>query len=123
MAGTAIGAPTECDIEKRRGDTKDIQVRLTSDAVAINVQGYTARLTISTVKKPVDTSTQIFQTTASINSPASDGILRFDFALFDSQSPEIVPGNYHYDVEVTDGAGEIFTPLVGKFKVVQDISK
>jgi len=125
MATETIGTPTECNIEKRRGDTKDVQVRLTSGGSAIDVQGYTAIMTISTVKDPVDSSFHIFQTTAQINSPASDGILRFDFNLFASQSPEIVPGGYFYDVQVTDAQspGEIFTPLIGKFTVKQDITK
>jgi len=123
MAATTVGTPTECNIEKRRGDTKDVQVRLTSDGAAIDVNGYTARLTIDTRKEPTDTSTQVFQTTATLNSPATDGILRFDFALFASASPEISPGSYYYDVEVTDAGGEIFTPLIGKFVVKQDISK
>lgn len=125
MATTSIGVPTECDITKRRGDTKDVQIRLTSSAVAISVQGYTALMTISTIKEPPDATTQLFQATSQINSPASDGILRFDFAAFASQSPEIVPGSYYYDVQVTDAQspGEIFTPLIGKFIVKQDITK
>ena len=125
MASETIGAPLECNIEKRRGDTKDIQLRLTSNGVAIDVQGYTAILTISTAKEPVDASTVLFQTTGAPFQSPNGGILRFDFAAFPTQSPEIVPGGYFYDVQVTDAQspGEIFTPLIGKFTVKQDITK
>lgn len=124
----AIGAPTECDIEKRRGDTKDLQIRLTSDGVNVDVNGYTALLTINTSKTPdlsssPEVGTEIFQSTGvPANSPATDGILRFDFDAFGG-SPYVVVGNYFYDVQITDAAGEIFTPLIGKFTVKQDITK
>jgi hypothetical protein len=38
-------------------------------------------------------------------------------------SPYVDVGNYFYDVQITDVVGEVFTPLIGKFKVVQDITK
>lgn len=124
----AIGAPTECDIEKRRGDTKDISIRLRDSAgVVLDVSGYTSLLTINTSKTPdIDSSpqvgTEVFQTSGVPNSPGTDGILRFDFALFGG-SPYIPVGPYFYDVQITDSAGEVFTPLIGKFTVKQDITK
>lgn len=123
-----IGAPTECNFERRRSNTKDIAIRLTQDGVAIpDATGYAALFTINTVKEPnvnvsPEIGVQIFQATGAPNSPASDGILRFDFAAFDS-SPEIPPASYFYDVELTDPEGETSTPLIGKFVVKQDITK
>ena len=125
---TNIGAPAECNFERRRSNTKDIAIRLLQDGVAIaDASGYTALLTINTVKEPnvnvsPEVGVQIFQATGSPNSPATDGILRFDFASFDS-SPEIPPASYFYDVELTDPDGETSTPLIGKFVVKQDITK
>jgi hypothetical protein len=124
----AIGEPTECDIEKRRGDTKDISIRLRdSSGNNLNVAGYTALLTINTSKAPdPDTSpevgVEVFQATGTPNSPGTDGVIRFDFINFGG-SPYVSVGNYFYDVQITDVSGEIFTPLIGKFKVVQDITK
>jgi hypothetical protein len=124
----SVGAPTECDIERRRGDTKDISIRLKdSDGNILDVTGYSALLTINTDKAPDPESSpqvgsQIFQATGTPNSPGTDGILRFDFAAFGA-SPYVPVGSYFYDVQVTDAAGEIITPLIGKFKVVQDITK
>ena len=125
---TNIGAPAECNFERRRSNTKDIAIRLLQDGVAVpDATGYTALLTINTVKEPnlnvsPVTGVQIFQAIGAPNSPASDGILRFDFSAFDS-SPEIAPGSYFYDVEVTDPDGDTSTPLIGKFVVKQDITK
>lgn len=125
MAAETIGTPTECNIEKRRGDTKDIQIRLSDSNGTIDVTGYTAIMTISTVKEPTDASTVVFQTTGLPYQSPTGGVLRFDFNLFPFQSPEITPGSYFYDVQVTDAQspGEIFTPLIGKFVVKQDITK
>lgn len=124
----AIGAPTECDIEKRRGDTKDISILLKdSSGVALDVSGYTALLTINTSKTPdisasPEVGTEKFQAVGAPNSPGTDGVLRFDFDAFGG-SPYVVVGNYFYDVQITDTDGEIFTPLIGKFTVKQDITK
>ena len=124
----SIGAPTECDIEKRRGDTKDISILLKdSSGSALDVTGYTALLTINTSKTPdlsvsPEVGEEVFQAVGAPNSPGTDGILRFDMAAFGA-SPYVPVANYFYDVQVTDASGEIFTPLIGAFKVKQDITK
>lgn len=128
MATTAIGAPAECDFERRRGDTKDIAIRLTQDGSAIaSAEGYSALLTINTSKTPdPDASpavgTQIFQAAGAPNSPATDAILRFDFSGF-AGSPYVPVGSYFYDIQITDPGGEVSTPQIGKFVVKQDITK
>lgn len=126
---TPIGKPAECDFERRRGDTKDIAIRLTQNGTAIvSAEGYTALLTINTVKEPdpsqsPEVGIEIYQAVGAPNSPATDAILRFDFAAFATQSPEILPGSYFYDIQITDPGGEISTPQIGKFVVKQDITK
>ena len=133
MAGTTnIGAPTECNLERRRADTKDVAIRLTQTVDGVtspipSAEGYSGLLTVNTIKDPnlnvsPQTGVQIFQASGIPNSPATDAILRFDFAAFDA-SPDIEPGNYFYDVQVTGPDGEISTPLIGKFIVKQDITK
>lgn len=125
----SIGAPTECDVERRRGDTKTFSIRLKdSSGNALDVTGYTALLTINTDKAPdIDSSpqvgTQVFQAVGVAgSSPGTDGVLSFPMAQFGG-SPYVDVGSYFYDVQVTDSVGEIFTPLIGKFKVIQDITK
>ena len=117
MAGTTrIGAPAECDFERRRGDTKDIAIRLTQDGSAIaSAEGYSALFTINTVKEPsISVSPQIgveiFQATGTPNSPGTDAILRFDFNSFAGPSPEgVAVGSYFYDIQITDPDGEDIT--------------
>jgi len=125
----SIGAPTECDVERRRGDTKTFSIRLKdSSGNALDVSGYTALLTINTSKTPdIDSSpqvgVQVFQAVGvAASSPGTDGVLSFLMAQF-AGSPYVDVGNYFYDVQVTDSVGEIFTPLIGKFTVKQDITK
>ena len=99
MGTTTIGAPAECDFERRRGDTKDIAIRLTQDDSPIATEeGYSALLTINTVKAPdpdasPEVGVEIFQATGAPNSPATDAILRFDFSDFGG-SPYVPVGNY-----------------------------
>jgi hypothetical protein len=125
---TNIGAPAECNLERRRADTKDVAIRLTQDGVAIaSAAGYSGILTVNTAKEPnINVSpvvgVQVYQTTGVPNSPATDAILRFDFSSFDS-SPEVPPGSYFYDIQITDPDGKVSTPLIGKFIVKQDITK
>lgn len=131
-ASTNIGKPAECNLERRRADTKDVAIRLTETTAGVtapiaSAAGYSGLLTINTVKEPnlnvsPVTGQQVFQATGIPNSPATDGILRFDFSTFDA-SPEIAPASYFYDVQITDPAGKVSTPLIGKFVVKQDITK
>ena len=132
MATISIGAPQECDFERRRGDTKDIAIRLTQNGSAIaTAVGYSGLLTINTDKAPdigvsPEIGSQLFQAVGAPNYPGTDAILRFDFGGFDgSASPafEVPVGNYFYDIQITDPDGEIDTRQIGKFKVVMDITK
>ena len=116
-----IGTPEECDFERRRGDTKDIRIRLLNKDTGqpIDVNGYTAKFTINTEKEPTDESNQVFQAPGTPDTPTTDGILIFDFSLFAS----VAIGSYFYDMETTDAASQVNTPLTGKFRVKQDITK
>lgn len=130
---TPIGAPAECNFERRRGDTKDIAIRLTQNGSPVeSSEGYSALLTINTSKAPDPNASpavgeQIFQAAGAPSSPATDAILRFDFALFagggSPEQPEVGIGSYFYDIQITDPDGEISTPQIGKFVVKQDITK
>lgn len=120
----SIGIPTECDIERRRGDTRDLRIKLSENGVALDVTGYTALLTINVEKEPADITNQVFQATgAPVPGSEAEGLINFDFDLFDSNGADVQPGAYFYDVQVTDAASERSTPLIGKFTVKQDITK
>jgi len=131
----AFGEVQQCDISRKRGDRKPLTFTLTEDGVPIPVAGYTALLTINSIKDPdlevsPNTGTQIFQAsggpaTSPLPSPA-DGRISIDMSMFGNNSPssdDVQPGSYFYDIEVTDADGFECTVLEGKFVVRQDITK
>ena len=129
----AIGDITQCDIVRRRGDTKDyVLVLKDGDGNFIDVNGFTAKLSINTEKFPDIISSpvvgsEIFTTQTSVSeSPVRsplDGRIRLVMAAFATQSPQLTPGSYFYDIQVTDADNAVCTVLWGKFKIVQDIAK
>ena len=53
MAGTTIGGPASCDLERVRGDNKRFQIKLKDSAGnPIDVDTYTAFWTIDSLKAP-----------------------------------------------------------------------
>ena len=123
--GDAIGTPQECDLFRSRGDTKDFSILVTGQ----DVTGWTGLLTITTVKdpkfSPVDV---IYQATGAPDpaSPADAEVLSriiFDFSDFDAQSPQLVPGKFFYDIQLTDTAFKDCTVLEGKYEIGQDRTK
>lgn len=108
------------DITRRRGDTYPHRFTLIdSNGAAVNIAGYSFRMTVNTVKKPVDISTQLFTLTGVITAAAAG---EYEFRP-SSTNTDQTPGTYWYDVEVTDGSGYITTLGVAKYVITQDISK
>lgn len=106
-----------------RGDTDPIPFRLElENGTAINITGYTFRLSVDTVENPTDpnrpTATQVFAVDAVIvDAPAG----RFEFPITILESNQ-TPGDYFYDVERFDGSN-IRTIVKGRFVIGQDITK
>lgn len=126
MAGEVIGKPTECDLFRTRGDTRDFVLIVNgSDGNPQSVIGWTGLMTITSEANPTDASTQIFQATGTPDpaSPEPVGRFVFDFSAFASQSPQLIPGKYFYDVQLTDNASKISTVLKGKYEIGQDRTK
>ena len=121
MAGAVIGNPTECDLFRSRGDTKTFVLTVT----ATDVLGWTGLLTITSDANPADASTLIYQASGvpDTESPITVGKMIFDFSTFAAQSPQLIPGKYFYDVELTDAAALICTVLKGRFEIGQDRTK
>ena len=101
MAGTVIGEPQECDLFRSRGDTKDFSILVTGQVIT----GWTGLLTITVAKAPVASPPDVvFQAVGSPDpaSPATAEVLSrmiFDFSTFASQSPNLVPGKFFYDIQ------------------------
>lgn len=131
-----VGVTETCNITRKRGDRRPFILTLRdSDGNPIDVAGFTAILTVNTVKDPnvevsPETGEIVYQTTgAELTSPTPsplDGKIRIDMSDFggkQSPSAAVQPGNYFYDIEVTDVDGFPTTVLEGKFSVKQDITK
>ena len=104
------------DINRFRGDTKDLVLRLTQDKQAFDLTGFSAVLSVSSDENPT-TADYEFQSSAVVN--ATEGLLTFPFVAGDVD----LVGDFYYDIQLTDSAGKISTIRKGKMVFTQDISK
>jgi len=90
-----------------------------SAGVAIDITGFTFKLTVNSEKDPTTTANQQFTVIGAITD-ASAGKVAFSPT---TANTDIVPATYFYDIEQTDGSGAISTLIIGKCVLVQDITK
>ncbi len=90
-----------------------------SDGVAIDITGFTFKLTVNSEKDPTDQVNEQFTITGTLTAPTT-GEVAFAPTTTDT---DIVPATYFYDIEQTDGSGAIKTLIIGKALIVQDITK
>ncbi len=114
---------TSLDITRKRGDTFPIRLTLTDDGTAVDITGYTFKLTVDSSPDPPETTdpsaTEIFQVAGVITAAASG---QFEFRPLASDMNQ-TPETYFYDVEMIDPSGYIATIAKGKFTIQQDITK
>ena len=89
-----------------------------SAGVAIDITGFTFRLTVNTEQDPAP-GTELF-TVVGVITDATSGKVAFAPTTTDTAQ---TPGEYFYDVEQTDAGGLISTIIKGVCEIVQDISK
>ena len=107
------------DITRFRGDTIPIVFNVTSNAVAVNITGWTFKLTIDPSDAPGDATDNVLQLTG-VLTDAVNGEVTFTMTAGEADIP---PASYNYDVEGIDGAGVIRTFGIAKFIIDQDITK
>lgn len=90
-----------------------------SDAVAVNISGFSFKLTVNSDKAPPDQVNEQFSITGVITD-ASNGKVSFAPT---TANTDITPQTYFYDIEQTDGSGAIKTLILAKALIVQDITK
>ena len=91
----------------------------TSAGVAVNITGFTFKLTVNSDKAPTNQDNEQFSLTGSITD-ATNGKVAFSPS---SVNTDITPGTYYYDIEQTDDGGLLSTVIVAKCLIVQDITK
>ncbi len=103
-----------------RGDSssREFQVK-DGDGIAINITGFSFIMTIDSRKNPDDALTNQFSITGAI-SDAVNGKVTFSPTAVNTDIPIDL---YYYDVQMTDGIGEISTLIKALVEIVQDISK
>lgn len=102
-----------------RGDTRPFQLTLQQGGSALDITGFTFLLTVDPSPTPADSVNNLFQLMGTIID-AVNGIVEFQMSTAQADQ---TPGVYFYDVQYTDGAGDIFTFLKGEWEVLQDITK
>ncbi len=119
-----------CDIDQTSDATKTICwgrgdsnakgfVRQDSNGVAINVTGFSFKLTVNSEKDPTDTTNQKF-TIVGVLVDEVNGQISFAPTITDT---DITPDTYFYDIEQIDAGGGKATLIVAKCLIIQDITK
>lgn len=101
-----------------RGDTSDIRFQITDQSGApYPLTGWSFTITFSSVKEPVDSSTQTGQIAANMADAATGWI------AFPRSGLNLAVGTHYFDIEGADAAGKIDTFGIGVARVLQDIKK
>ena len=107
-----------------RGDDWTIKLVLTSDGSALNITGNTYWLTLKENIDDADPGTlQVTATPDTSTSPteASQGIIYIKASR--TVTNTLTAKTYNYDVQQVDSSGNVQTLLLGKVKVVKDITR
>ncbi len=90
-----------------------------SDGVAINITGFSFKLTVNSEKDPLTTDNQQFTVVGALTD-AANGKVAFSPT---AANTDIAPATYFYDIEQTDTGAAISTLIIAKCLIVQDITK
>lgn len=106
------------DIVRTRGDTYRIRRTVKVSGVAVNITGWTFKLTVNAEVNPADDTNQIAQIDGTLFD-AVNGIVDFVPLSTDVETA----GHYYFDIEATDTDSQISTLDKGSFILLQDITK
>jgi len=107
-----------------RGDDWTLKLVLTSNSSVLDITGYTFWFTLKENIDDADPGAlQVTATPDISTSPteASQGIIFIKASKTLTNS--LTPKTYNYDVQQIDGDGNVQTLLIGKVKVVKDITR
>ncbi len=111
---------TEKDICWGRGDS-DAKGFVVQDSAgtAIDITGFTFKMTVSSDRDPADQVNEQFTIVGVIGDPLV-GTVSFAPTTVNT---DIIPGIFFYDIEQTDVSARIKTIIKGKCRIIQDITK
>lgn len=104
-----------------RGDSysKTITITNTTTGLPVNLLGCSAIMTVDTLQNPPDNTTKLFSVDGVIDSTPTTGIISFTPTVLNNATI----GNYFYDIQITDGEGNVRTPVKSTYTITQDITK
>jgi len=110
------------NIEWFRGDSYPLELTIKDKetSLALDLTGYTFKLTIDSLKEPPDATTKVFEVDGVLDIDPTTGKVVFTPSAIQTA---IAPGNYFYDVQMTDISSNIRTIVKDKWNIKQDISK
>lgn len=107
-------------ISRYRGDTIPDEFTVTdSSGAAVNITGFTFRMTLDELSNPPDATTKLVEIVGVITD-AANGVVEFAWSALNADQ---APGGYYYDIEMTDALSRVQTLTIGRYTFVQDISK
>lgn len=105
-----------------RGDDWTIKLTITSGNSAVDITGYSYYFTLKDNIDDLDAAAAL-QVTATATAPdSSSGIIYIVATNAETDGLE-ANKTYNYDIQQTDLAGNISTLLIGKVKVVKDVTR
>jgi|TARA_R110000796_G_scaffold13720_2_gene44118 hypothetical protein len=107
-----------------RGDDWTIKLVVNSSGSALNITGYTYWFTLKSNvddADPGDLQVSVVPDVTGSPTEASQGIIYIKAGK--ALTNALTPGTFNYDVQQVDGAGNVQTLLIGKVKVVKDITR
>lgn len=107
-------------VTRYRGDTVADRFTINdADGNAVDLTGFTVVLALDSRERPDDVSTQVYELTGTLITPAS-GIVDFQPSTLQADQE---PGTYYYDIQLKDGSNNIETVDTGQYQYLQDIGK
>lgn len=116
------------DLSWRRGDSYPITLTIKDKSVtpseAIDITGYSFKMTVTTEKDPVDDTSKLFDVVGEVDADQTNNKGKVHFTPSANDTDQL-NGKYYYDVEMTDASGNIRTisPYGAKFTLNQDQTK
>lgn len=103
-----------------RGDDWTIKLNITENNAVVNITGYEYWFTL---KSNIDTSDpgQVQVSTIASGTNATNGIVYINVP--NASTYNLTTGTYNYDVQQIDTSNKVTTILLGKVKVVKDVTR
>lgn len=110
------------DLSVYKGDDKSWTLNFKSSNIAIDITGYVVFFTVKQNMTDGDLtdSAALIKKTISNHSDPTHGITVLSITNSDTNIPA---GDYFYDIQMKDTSNKITTVMVGKFSIVQDVTR